>query len=76
MSSPVAVRALGAAALPFDEPQLLAKTGPAIDISRLMLPPPRRPQAPFGVLDISEYFAETSGGVRTYLMQKDRRAHV
>jgi alpha-1,6-mannosyltransferase len=31
-----------------------------------------RPAAELGVLDISEYFGETTGGVRTYLLQKAR----
>ncbi|MCB9518801.1 MAG: glycosyltransferase, partial [Gemmatimonadales bacterium] len=39
-----------------------------------MIPPPQRlrPDAPFGVLDVSEYFGASSGGVRTYLLQKRR----
>ncbi|HEY2025601.1 MAG TPA: glycosyltransferase [Gemmatimonadaceae bacterium] len=32
--------------------------------------PPLRPDAMLGVLDITEFFGETSGGVRTYLMEK------
>jgi len=43
-----------------------------LDIARSKLPPRLRPDATLGLLDISEYFAETSGGVRTYLMQKAR----
>jgi alpha-1,6-mannosyltransferase len=35
------------------------------------LPPRLRPGA-LGVLDISEFFGETTGGVRTYLLQKAR----
>jgi alpha-1,6-mannosyltransferase len=31
-----------------------------------------RPEAELGVLDISEFFGETTGGVRTYLLQKAR----
>jgi alpha-1,6-mannosyltransferase len=42
-----------------------------LDISRSMLPPRLRSGA-LGVLDISEFFGETSGGVRTYLLQKAR----
>lgn len=42
-----------------------------LDISRISLPPRLRPSA-FGVLDISEFFGETTGGVRTYLLQKSR----
>ncbi len=34
------------------------------------LPPVLRPNAELSVLDISEYFGETSGGVRTYLVRK------
>ena len=44
----------------------------SLDIARAPLPPRLRPAAELGVLDISEYFAENSGGVRTYLMQKAR----
>jgi alpha-1,6-mannosyltransferase len=43
----------------------------APDISRRALPTPLRPGA-LGVLDISEFFGETTGGVRTYLLQKAR----
>lgn len=35
-----------------------------------MLPAPLRPRARLGVLDSSEWFGATSGGVRTYLLQK------
>lgn len=43
----------------------------SLDISRSVLPPRLRPGA-LGVLDISEFFGETTGGVRTYLLQKAR----
>ena len=43
----------------------------SLDISRSVLPPRLRPDA-LGVLDISEFFGETTGGVRTYLLQKAR----
>ena len=43
----------------------------SLDISRSSLPPRLRPQA-LGVLDISEFFGETTGGVRTYLLEKAR----
>jgi alpha-1,6-mannosyltransferase len=46
-------------------------TQPSIDISRSSLPPRLRPEA-LGVLDISEFFGETTGGVRTYLLEKAR----
>jgi alpha-1,6-mannosyltransferase len=43
----------------------------ALDISHSDLPPRLRPNA-FGILDISEFFGETTGGVKTYLLQKSR----
>ena len=43
----------------------------SLDISRRELPPRLRPGA-LGVLDISEFFGETTGGVRTYLLEKAR----
>jgi alpha-1,6-mannosyltransferase len=51
----------------FAAPDSLAR----LDISRSILPPRLRPSA-LGVLDISEFFGETTGGVRTYLLQKAR----
>ncbi|CAN5897889.1 glycosyltransferase family 1 protein [soil metagenome] len=42
----------------------------ALDIARIELPPRLRPAASVGVLDISEFFGETTGGVRTYLLEK------
>lgn len=54
-----------------DEATLLADT-PWLDIARTTLPAPLRPDARFAVLDVSEYFADVSGGVRTYLLQKAR----
>jgi alpha-1,6-mannosyltransferase len=41
-------------------------------LARATLPPPLRAGAEVAVLDISEFFGETSGGVRTYLLQKAR----
>ncbi len=41
-------------------------------LARATLPPRLRPGAEVSVLDISEFFGETSGGVRTYLLQKAR----
>ena len=46
-----------------------AEAAGARDISHSVLPPRLRPNA-FGVLDISEFFGETTGGVKTYLLQK------
>lgn len=42
------------------------------DIAHSPLPPPLRPGAQLSMLDISEYFSDTGGGVRTYLVQKAR----
>lgn len=41
-----------------------------LDLSRLPLPPPLRPGARRSVLDITEFYGETSGGIRTYLREK------
>jgi alpha-1,6-mannosyltransferase len=48
-----------------------AGTASSLDISQSALPARLRPDA-LGVLDISEFFGETTGGVRTYLLQKAR----
>ncbi len=48
-----------------------AESPASLDISHSTLPPRLRPQA-FGILDISEFFGETTGGVKTYLLQKSR----
>jgi alpha-1,6-mannosyltransferase len=42
------------------------------DLAASVLPAQRRAEADFGVLDITKWFGETSGGVRTYLLQKAR----
>jgi alpha-1,6-mannosyltransferase len=42
----------------------------SLSIGRDPLPTPLRRDATLGVLDITEWFGETSGGIRTYLMQK------
>lgn len=36
------------------------------------LPAPLRPDAALGILDVTEWFGETSGGIRTYLLEKAR----
>lgn len=41
-----------------------------LDLSRLSLPPALRPGARRSVLDITEFYGETTGGIRTYLRQK------
>jgi alpha-1,6-mannosyltransferase len=46
-------------------------TPPAdFDLAESILPEKRRAHADLGVLDITKWFGETSGGVRTYLLQK------
>ena len=49
-----------------------ASTPAELDIARIQLPPRLRPAASVSVLDISEFFGETTGGVRTYLLEKAR----
>ena len=44
----------------------------AMDLARGPLPPVTRPGATLAVLDSTEWFAPTSGGIRTYLLQKER----
>jgi alpha-1,6-mannosyltransferase len=41
------------------------------DLARAPLPALSRPQAKLAVLDTTEWFAPTSGGIRTYLLQKE-----
>ncbi|HXE56508.1 MAG TPA: glycosyltransferase [Gemmatimonadales bacterium] len=43
-----------------------------LDLSRAELPPVQRPRARLAVLDVTEFFGETSGGVKTYLLEKER----
>ena len=43
----------------------------ALDLARGTLPPVGRPAATLAVLDTTEWFAPTSGGIRTYLLQKE-----
>jgi alpha-1,6-mannosyltransferase len=45
----------------------------SVDIASMVdLPTRLRPTAELGVLDITEFFGETTGGVRTYLLEKAR----
>ncbi len=41
-----------------------------LDLSHLSLPPVLRPGAARSVLDITEFYGETTGGIRTYLREK------
>ena len=43
-----------------------------LDLARAPLPPIPRHDARLAVLDTTEWFAPTSGGIRTYLLQKER----
>lgn len=61
----------GAAAILDLEPVAGAAPRP-LDISRIDLPPRLRPAAAVSVLDITEFFGDTTGGVRTYLLEKAR----
>ena len=51
---------------------LTVPAGAELNIARSELPPRLRAGANLGVLDISEFFGETTGGVRTYLLEKAR----
>lgn len=41
-----------------------------VDLSRLPLPPRLRPGAALSVLDVTEFYGDTTGGIRTYLREK------
>lgn len=56
--------------LDLQPPGLAAESG--LNIARSELPPRLRPGAGLSILDISEFFGETTGGVRTYLLEKAR----
>jgi alpha-1,6-mannosyltransferase len=43
-----------------------------LDLAVAPLPPVSRPDARLAVLDTTEWFAPTSGGIRTYLLEKER----
>ncbi|MEQ1689730.1 MAG: glycosyltransferase [Gemmatimonas sp.] len=43
---------------------------PRMNTARDALPPQLRASSDLGVLDITEWFGDTSGGIRTYLLQK------
>nr|MBA3580065.1 hypothetical protein [Gemmatimonadaceae bacterium] len=47
-----------------------SKPPAATDLRTVVLPPVLRPHAKTGVLDITEFFGETTGGIRTYLLEK------
>lgn len=43
-----------------------------INLAQTSFPVPRRPSARLGVLDITEFYGDTTGGIRTYLRAKAR----
>jgi alpha-1,6-mannosyltransferase len=51
---------------------LFSPDAPPINLARTSFPPPLRPNAGFSVLDITKYFGEKTGGIRTYLLEKAR----
>ena len=48
----------------------LAAVRPSVKLGRAALQPRLRERASLGVLDVTEWFGETSGGICTYLLQK------
>ncbi len=56
--------------------RLALQTTPSLVLSaglpRSDLPPRLRPHATLGVLDVTKYFGSTSGGIKTYLLEKAR----
>jgi alpha-1,6-mannosyltransferase len=68
VSASTAVAPLGAS---FDARHLVAETT-RVSIAHAPLPPNDRPGAELSVLDITKWFGEASGGVRTYLTEKAR----
>ena len=55
---------------PLEQTLFPAAPPPAIDLRAASLPPRLRPAANLGALDITEFFGETTGGIRTYLLEK------
>lgn len=62
--------AVGAVLPSLAERLLPGAPGPAMDLVSDPLPAPLRPDASLTVLDVTEFFGETSGGIRTYLLEK------
>ena len=56
--------------VPLEQTLFPAVPPQAIDLRTASLPPKLRPHAKLGVLDITEFFGETTGGIRTYLLEK------
>jgi alpha-1,6-mannosyltransferase len=53
-------------------PGFLASPPTPIDLSRTDFPPPLRSAGRLTVLDITKFFGDTTGGIRTYLLAKAR----
>jgi alpha-1,6-mannosyltransferase len=66
--SGIALTDSGSGILDLQPPNI--RRGSPLEIARSELPARLRPTADLGVLDISEFFGETTGGVRTYLLEK------
>jgi alpha-1,6-mannosyltransferase len=64
---------LGHAAATAGDVTALANARP-LSLSRDPLPVPDRPAAPTAIMDVTKWFGETSGGVKTYLVEKSRWA--
>jgi alpha-1,6-mannosyltransferase len=62
-------RPLRAGASPGSDPGFLTDARP-LDLSRTSFPPPLRAEGRRTVLDITKYFGDTTGGIRTYLLAK------
>ncbi len=58
-----------AGAGPGSDPGFLTDVRP-LDLSRTSFPPPLRAEGRRTVLDITKYFGDTTGGIRTYLLAK------
>lgn len=58
-----------AGASPGSDPGFLTDIRP-LDLSRTSFPPPLRTEGRRTVLDITKYFGDTTGGIRTYLLAK------
>src|SRR5687768_1653994 len=56
--------------VPLEQTLFPAVPPSALDLRAAPLPPRLRPDAKLGVLDITEFFVETTGGIRTYLLEK------
>lgn len=51
-------------------PSFIPDGDPALDLSRTTFPPPLARPGALTILDITKYFGEATGGIRTYLLAK------